>query len=123
MPEKVDPRGRLRSGAEKAAWRKQAREAHRVGDRHAGAEQVRGREYEQCPRAQDRKLAEQQHGGDQFVEHERGLIGGKKCRQWGQRHLCERRQHNEDGRRGDDHRQRKAALPVTCRNGGKKHRR
>ena len=74
VPEHVQPRGALRSGAEKAGGREQARKSQRVRDRDEGGEEVRAGQRQQPTRLQDAELAVEKPCGDEVIDDERRLI-------------------------------------------------
>ncbi len=86
VPDHVEPDGGLRTAAEQAGRRKQARKGHGVGESRGGGEQIAARQEQQGPGPQDRELRIKQDRGDQVVGRERGLVARDE-----RRHRRERR--------------------------------
>jgi hypothetical protein len=110
MPEHVEPRRALRSGAEQARGREQPGKRQAVRDRDEAREQVAARQREERARAGDSELAEEQRRRDQVVDDQRGLIGGDEPPDLRERHLGERQQRQERGDR--DHHDAECQAPL-----------
>ncbi len=110
VPEHVEPRGGLRSRAEKAGRGEEAGKGETVHARHQRGEQVAAREHQERARPEDPELAEEQHRGDQIVDDQGRLIDRDEAQDRGQGHPGQRDRDDEEGRARQDDHERETAL-------------
>src|SRR5450631_1763793 len=102
MPENIEPCRSLRSGPEEAGRRKRAGKSQRVRNDDQRTEKISAREHQERPLTHDRELSEQQGGGEEVVDEERGLESRDESGD--RRKLGVRKRHREGecDEQGDD---------------------
>src|SRR5207245_4434348 len=109
------------TGAARAGRTEQAGEGEGVRNGHEGSEQVAAGQDEQRPRPQDAELAEEEHGGDQIVDHEGRFVDRDESADLRERQLRKWRRGEENCGGREHHCQREAPLAALRGQGRKEY--